>query len=168
MRKPPGADSWSLRNSGAHRTTLTTTAFVFGFATWLLGALPEPSSGADFPRARPLSPSPSAPRAPRPAVVTDYASLAIRLATDPAFRFAFTASVISSRGSELRVRLVPDFSDAFELVDCDWQRGALSDALRDWQALAGESVEGVTVLSSDGRVVGFVKLRFGHAVFHCS
>lgn len=147
------------------------SVFVLGFASWLLGALPEHSSGADLLRVRPLSPSPSAPappRAPRPAVVTDYASLATRLARDPAFRFASTASLISSRGSELRVRLVPDFSDAFELVDCDWQRRALSDALGDWQALAGESVEGVTVLSSDGRVVGFVKLRFGHAVFHCS
>ena len=146
--------------------------FVLGFATWLLRALPELSSGADFPRARPLSPSPSAPSAAAGAAPgwLSPTTRPCRCASlrDPDFRFASTASLIFSRGSELRVRLVPDFSDAFELVDCDWQRGALSDALRDWQALAGESVEGVTVLSSDGRVVGFVKLRFGHAVFHCS
>ena len=99
------------------------SVFVLRFVTWLLGVLPEVSSGADFPRTRPLSPAPSAPpapRTPRRAVVTDYASLAIRLAGDPAFRFVFAVSLISSRGSELRVRLMPDFSDAFELVDCDW------------------------------------------------
>ena len=145
------------------------SVLLVGLVVWGISTLPEDLSETQRPGTRPFAPLSSAPAvpSPRPAAAPDYESLAIRFVLDPAFTFAPLASAVWSRGSELRVRLLPDVSRAFELVGCEWQRDDLANALRDWQAVAGEAVDGVTVLSSTGRVVGFVKLRGGRMAFHC-
>lgn len=145
------------------------SVLLVGVVRWVIGTLPEDPSETELPSSGPVTPSSAPTAAPsvRPAATPDYSSLAVHLAVDRAFTFAPLASAIWARNSELQVRLLPDTSRSFELIGCEWQRDDLAKALQHWQAVAGEAVEGVTVLSSTGRLVGFVKLRGGRMAFHC-